>query len=126
MMGGMMGNMMGGGRDRSRSPAPRMGGMMGGMSNAGPKNLNQFVAQHGLDANAAEALMNANPQEQALTMHLIDLAVSSGNARNPSAVAWSKIKQVQENPNEAKKDYLSKVLDEKVMTAFAEIPPETQ
>jgi len=121
MAGGMGGAMMNPlGRDRSRSPAPR------GMSGQAHMMLDAFVMTNGLDENAHQALKTLEPQDLTLVMSSVEEVVSSGNARNPSALAWSKIKQVQENPAAAKQEYLSKVLDEKVMQAFQEIPQHEQ
>merc|ERR1711977_265990 len=50
----------------------------------------------------------------------------NGQVTNPSAVAWRRIKQIKENPMQAKQDFLENVLDDRAKLAFSKLPPESQ
>lgn len=70
-------------RDRSRSPR---GGEDG--------DLHAFAALHALDPKAVEALGTLGPDDREVAMRLFELK----GARNPSAVCWSMVKIVREDP----------------------------
>lgn len=134
----------GGARDRSRTPRPMHGGMGMDLAEALATPAGRMVAQalgafgHGgmappapmaphpahpqLDAKAQRALRELTPEQQHIVMYLVGYAP----CKNPSAVAWSKVKQVKENPHELKMDYFKKAVDEKAMKALSELPEETQ
>jgi len=78
----------------------------------GPDPLDPFVRDFAmracLDDKVMSSLITLQPEEQHLVVHL----VGKQSCRNPSAVCWSMVKHVRENPSSAKWQYLKSCLDE--------------
>lgn len=76
----------------------------------------------GLDDRATQALHELPPD----LAHMIHFLVSQENCKNPSAVAWTKVKRAKENPSEVKWEYLKRALDEGALKALMELPQQSR
>lgn len=116
LLGGGVAAAGGAGRDRSRTP---FGGGVAGLNlGGGPTALS--AAQ--LDQRAQQSLSELSPEEQ----HIVLSLVQQQRCNNPSAVAWSKVKKIRENPTEIKMEFLSKVIDKNSMEALSKLDASTQ
>mmetsp|Transcript_98167 Transcript_98167/g.194411 ORF Transcript_98167/g.194411 Transcript_98167/m.194411 type:complete len:522 (+) Transcript_98167:57-1622(+) len=89
--------------------APGWRGASDGWS--GPDTMDPFVHDFAmrscLDDKVMGSISTLHPEEQHLVVHLVE----KQHCRNPSAVCWSMVKHVRENPAAAKWQYLKGCLD---------------
>eukprot|EP00933_Yihiella_yeosuensis_P045453 TRINITY_DN4082_c0_g1_i1.p1 TRINITY_DN4082_c0_g1~~TRINITY_DN4082_c0_g1_i1.p1 ORF type:complete len:512 (-),score=99.81 TRINITY_DN4082_c0_g1_i1:96-1631(-) len=84
-----------------------------------------FGRRVGLDPKACKAIRDLEtPEEQRIVMGCLE--ARQANLKNPSAVAWSIVKRVRENPEEAKHDYVRQCLDGDVLPVFEQLTPAEQ
>merc|ERR1712226_1702510 len=66
-------------------------------SEGAPLQLDAFLSMYPLDERATAALQGLSPDEQSTVMRLMH----TQQCRNPSAMCWSMIKMVRDNPQQA-------------------------
>eukprot|EP00811_Abedinium_folium_P034839 NODE_7687_length_1557_cov_12.370629.p1 GENE.NODE_7687_length_1557_cov_12.370629~~NODE_7687_length_1557_cov_12.370629.p1 ORF type:complete len:407 (-),score=137.11 NODE_7687_length_1557_cov_12.370629:256-1476(-) len=125
--------------DRSRSPAmlgmrattplmtmPAAPNPMSALGYGAPAGFGMVTGaaafRHMIDDRATQALAGLPPQEA----HMVLTLVSQGNCKNPSAVAWTKVKMAKESAVALRAEYFEKVMDERCATALRELPQEMQ
>eukprot|EP00931_Biecheleriopsis_adriatica_P009085 TRINITY_DN110195_c0_g1_i1.p1 TRINITY_DN110195_c0_g1~~TRINITY_DN110195_c0_g1_i1.p1 ORF type:complete len:552 (+),score=125.91 TRINITY_DN110195_c0_g1_i1:51-1658(+) len=106
------------------APPPRERGPPPSRSRVDYLDVEDYVAQHGLDEKVAEELRSLAPHEQ-------DQIMSNGitNARNPNAIVKSRIAAVRKESQlqGAVEDYLARYdVDEGAKTALRELDPAMQ
>jgi len=92
------------------------------LSSAGSAGVSAFAGQVGLDGRASKALSDLTGQEA----HIVMALVAKENCKNISAVTWSKVKKVKDNPYEAKMEYLRGAIDEGASKALDALPLDVQ
>jgi len=112
----------------SPGAAPAVVQALGGQFvSAGPQHQmamprQMMVSQHrpmsGLDDRATHALSELPPD----LAHMIHFLCTQENCKNPSAVAWTKVKRAKENPSDVKLEYLRRALDEGALKALMDLP----
>lgn len=109
---------------RARSRSPRQAGLSQSEGAvAQPFSSSMALAAHvGLDSRALQALSSLSPEDA----HIVMCLVSQERCKNPSAVAWSKIKKAMQDPAELRLEYLRKSIDEFASSALEQLPPATQ
>merc|ERR1712008_34951 len=79
---------------------------------------NDYAMRSCLDGKVMNSLAALHPEEQHLVVHL----VGKQACRNPSAVYWSMVKHVRENPAAAKWQYLKGCLDANATDELDRLP----
>eukprot|EP00927_Polykrikos_kofoidii_P055118 TRINITY_DN49429_c0_g1_i1.p1 TRINITY_DN49429_c0_g1~~TRINITY_DN49429_c0_g1_i1.p1 ORF type:complete len:420 (+),score=70.28 TRINITY_DN49429_c0_g1_i1:164-1261(+) len=107
-------------RDRSRSPGVLPG--VGGSTGVRDLDMRAMALRAQLDANATKAVSELNAEEQRIVMGL----VAKQECRNPSAVAWSMVKRIRENPSEAKREFFKSFLESEALALFERLADDAQ
>jgi len=96
-------------REFQARPAPGWGGASDGWEANDTMDpfVRDFAMRSCLDGKVMNSLSTLHPEEQHLVVHLVE----KQSCRNPSAVCWSMVKHVRDNPSAAKWQYLKGCLD---------------
>ncbi|CAE8627111.1 unnamed protein product, partial [Polarella glacialis] len=81
-----------------------------------------FALRVGLDDGATQAIASLDAEGQRIAVALVEKMA----ARNPSAVTWSVVKRVRDQPLQAKTEFVRMSLDLEAGAAFDSLSPEEQ
>lgn len=87
-----------------------------------PADLHEFQAYHAIDDRSFKGLSDLSPQDQIVVMD----AVNAQSCKNPSAVTWAMVRQVQAQPHGIRLEYVRRHLDERCLEGLMKLPVEAQ
>jgi len=84
--------------------------------------VESFQAEYAIDDRSLKGLTGLPPSDQVIVMDV----VSSQQCKNPSAVTWSCVRQMQTRPHQMRLEYILRNIDERANEALSKLHPMVQ